>query len=275
MRRITPAALVLFTAATVLSGQAPAPVFEVVSVKRNALGAPLNGGPTALGLFRPNGLSYTNVTLPVLIRAAYGVREEWILGGPEWVRTARFDVIARTVAEPPRDEVRRMLQAVLEDRFRLVMTRQRRERDAYVLRLNRADGRLGPALRRSPDDCEAREKANPLNFMREMLKMRAPDGGPPSMLEACETMASIVFSFERALDATVIDETGLAGNWDWAIGYASLGTAAVSSSPAPTGDRPSIFVAAQEQLGLKLERRREPGLYEVLVIDSVEMPTPD
>src|SRR5688572_14944021 len=85
--------------AAALHAQQASPAFDVASVKRNLAGDPRAGGPTALGRIPPNGISYTNYTLPMLISTAYGVREDWISGGPAWVRTARFDVVARAGSE--------------------------------------------------------------------------------------------------------------------------------------------------------------------------------
>jgi len=247
--------------------------FEVASVKRNMQGAPgPGGGPGALGQFTPDGMNYTNFTLAMLMRTAYGVREEWIVGGPAWVRSHRFDIVARAASEVPRDRIPLMLRTLLEERFKLVVVTERRDRAAYVLRLNRADGRLGPDLRRASDDCEARKKAtDPIAWIRQLP--RPSNGALPSSMDACATTTSIASAFERILDATVIDETGLTGRWDWVVSHAGLSSGTIALPGGRTEERPSIFDAAREQLGLRLERRREPGFYEVLVIQSVEPPT--
>jgi uncharacterized protein (TIGR03435 family) len=69
------------------------------------------------------------------------------------------------------------------------------------------------------------------------------------------------------VDAPVVDATGLTGFYDFSLEFARD----VSAAKAP--DAPSLFTALQEQLGLRLERR--PAQIEVLVIESVERPTPD
>ena len=75
------------------------------------------------------------------------------------------------------------------------------------------------------------------------------------------------------LSATVVDETGLTGRWDIAI--AQNGALESKSVQGLNGieERPSIFIVAEEQLGLKIERRREPGSYTTLVIKSAERPS--
>jgi uncharacterized protein (TIGR03435 family) len=277
---MTRAALILAIVGgvTTLSAQAPvptttAPAFEVASVRRNVSGDPRSGGPTALGRSKPNGISYTNNTLAMLIRSAYGVPEDRVLGGPGWVRTERFDVVARAATEVSRDELHLMLRTLLAERFRLVVSRQQRERDAYVLRLNRADGRLGPDLRKAADDCEATRPSDPIERVRQLLLPSSGTG--PSAGGACVTMASVAGAFERTLNATIIDETGLTGRWDFVISHAGLQSGMMMGRNRELEERPSIMVAAQEQLGLKVERRREPGFFDVLVIESVEPPAPN
>jgi len=259
--------------AAAINAQQASPAFEVASVKRNLAGDPRTGGPMALGRFMPDGLSYTNHTLAMLIARAYRFPENRVIGGPGWVRSARFDVTARAATEITRDELHVMWQTLLAERFALVVIRQQRERDAYVLRLNRADGRLGPDLRRAPDDCESQRPSDPLERTRQLP--RPSSGALPSSMALCATMESVAAAFEPTLNATIIDETGLIGRWDFVISHAGLASGMMRGRNGEQEERPSIFVAAQEQLGLKLERRREPGFFEVLVIDSVEQPTPD
>ena len=272
-RRALHLAMAIVGLAAAPHAQQASPAFEVASVKRNLAGDPRVGGPTALGRNTPNGVSYTNYTLPMLIRTAYGIREDWISGGPEWVRTARFDVVARAGSEVSREELYMMLRTLLGERFKLIVSRQRRERDAYVLRLNRADGRLGPDLRKAPDDCEAKRPSDPLEQVRQLL--RPSSGALPSAGASCATMESVAAAFERTVNAMIIDETGLTGRWDFVISHAGLASGMMRGRNGEQEERPSIFVAAQEQLGLKLERRREPEIYEVLLIDSVERPAPE
>jgi uncharacterized protein (TIGR03435 family) len=67
------------------------------------------------------------------------------------------------------------------------------------------------------------------------------------------------------LGRAVVDRTGLTGNWTFDLTYAA--------EPGPDSDAPSLFTAIQEELGLKLESTKGP--VDVLVIDSVQRPTPD
>jgi uncharacterized protein (TIGR03435 family) len=266
-------ALVMGFLLTTPMAQESRPAFDVASVKRNVLGAPgPGGGPTALGQFRPDGLSYTNETLTMLIRAAYQIRDEWIIGGPEWARTHRFDVIARASRKVSSGELRLMMRGLLEERFGLVVVSEKRERPAYALRLNRADSRLGPDLRRASEDCEARRKAtDPVAWIKQLPLPSS--GAGPSTMDACVTIEVVAAAFERTLNATIVDETGLIGRWDFVISHAGLSSGMMRGRNVELEERPSIFDAAREQLGLRLDRRKEPGFHEVLVIRSAETPT--
>ena len=92
-------------------------------------------------------------------------------------------------------------------------------------------------------------------------------------MSACTTIDSVAGAVERTLNAAVINETGLTGRWDFVISHGGLEARMMRARDGTLQERPSIFVAVQEQLGLKLERRREKASFDVLVIKSVELPT--
>ena len=78
-------------------------------------------------------------------------------------------------------------------------------------------------------------------------------------------MRVLIQRVQPYVDRPIIDATGLAGNYEWMLSGAF--------GPNPSPDAPGIFTALQDQLGLKLETRQAP--VEVLVVDSVQLPTPD
>ena len=88
--------------------------------------------------------------------------------------------------------------------------------------------------------------------------------GPGEMIMGARTFSDLIGTLESLVDRRIIDETGLTGRFDVKLEY-SRGQKDV--------ERPSIFTAIQEQLGLKLEPARGP--INVLVIDSISRPTPD
>jgi uncharacterized protein (TIGR03435 family) len=204
----------------------------------------------------------TSATLVWLVRFAYDLPDYRLIGGPDWVRSVRFDVEARAGRDASAEEVKRMVQALLKDRFQLVVRQERREGPIYALVAARSDKRLGPNLRPSTGDC-----AQPVHEER-----RTPNGGV-STQRTCTPIAELVSAFSNALQAPVNDQTGLTGLWDSELSYTgerrrSTNAAAIAQDP---NDAPALFTALQEQLGLKLESAR--GVVDVLVIESAAQPT--
>jgi uncharacterized protein (TIGR03435 family) len=238
---------------------------------------------------RPGGQWVSqNVPLNLILRAAYPgyALPGQIVGGPPWINSERFDINARAAGDPPRDVMADMLKRLLADRFKLKAHPESREVDVYALVLARSDGRLGPGLRKPAVDCEAIEAAR---------KQAAPAGssppmppGPPKPGERPEcgtlstsmngvlrlatggtTLSGVATAIQATVGRPVLDRTGLAGRFDVDLEYA--GTAAPSTTADQLNAPASVFTALQEQLGLKLEPRKE--MMDVLVIDFVERPT--
>jgi uncharacterized protein (TIGR03435 family) len=268
-----------------LGGQGPAtaPAFEVASVKPNQTGGERSMLPT------PTRFTAINVTLRQLIRAAYGRRafdDPAISGGPNWLDTDHFDVIANTKGDlatlylgdgrgsPGLAYV--MLRTLLADRFRLVVHTETRTLPVYALVNARQDGQPGEQLERSAVDCDVvlAEMAAAIRQGRPPVR-RDPRGlapcafapGPGRLSGSSVTMAQFADTLASSVNRPVIDRTGLKGNFTFDLKWAP------EESAGPSGDLPSIFTAVQEQLGLKLQTTTAP--VEVIVIDRVERPTPD
>jgi uncharacterized protein (TIGR03435 family) len=254
------------------------PRFDVASVKPTAGGQVRVGDKiwTTAGLnFKPGGaFEAVNVTLGSIIRFAYGLRDFQTVGAPEWVDTERFDIQARGPQGAPDSDNPLRLQSLLAERFALNVHRETRDRPSYALVLARADGSLGPRLRRSQVP-----SASGLGNGQ-----CAPPGPPgPFNLRLCGvTMAQLADRYlQMYMDRTVIDRSGLAGGFDLVLHFENrmipgvgLGGGLPPSPQAaepPAPDAVSIFTALEEQLGLKLEPQTGPA--EVLVIDHVERPT--
>jgi uncharacterized protein (TIGR03435 family) len=144
-----------------------------------------------------------------------------------------------------------LLQSLLEDRFKLKVHRETRELPVYVLSTANRNGSLGPQLRPSAVNCAAEPDKCTLR----------PFPGHLSGVSNLEIMTNLLaVSVERV----VVDHTGLAGQFEYNLEW---------SPDQSASDKPSLFAAIQEQLGLKLESTKGP--VDVLVIDHVEKPTPD
>jgi uncharacterized protein (TIGR03435 family) len=251
--------------------------FEVTSVK------PVNDVRTVGGGgFQPGGrYVVTNLSVRVLIRSAYRIQDMQIVGGPDWLGADRFDIQAKTASDPSQDQRGELLRELLANRFKLVAHHETRELPVYALVVARSDGRLGPQLKRAATpDCGSRGAVPP-----------SPPGAPPSAAPcgalkfgpgsfvartaAIEQLAASLSNIPvlTGLDRIVVDRSGLTGTFDFDLQWAPLPFPGSQASPAGANDGPSIFTALQEQLGLKLDSQRAP--VDVLVIDSVERPTPD
>ena len=269
-----------------LAAQQPAPAFEVASVRRN-----LDGGNTSFSP-RANGqLIATNTPVRTLILRAYGLHDSQLIDAPEWTAAERFDIDARAQPAPNSpDALMPMLRTLLAERFQLKVRRETRQLPAYVLMHARSDRRLGPQIRPTQADCSAGARV----MSREELMAVAKDGWPPcgqvvtiSFLTTSSdgtrgssirvrrsgvTMADFVTLLQGQVGRPVVDRTGVEGLFDVEYTFASQ-PSSPSTELAAGANVPPILVALEEQLGLKLEAERVD--VPVLVIDSVQRPTPD
>jgi uncharacterized protein (TIGR03435 family) len=275
-------AMAVFLFDPALGAQAPAnAAFEVASVKPNKTG----DGRVMLGLQPGGRFNATNVPLRMLLRQAFNVQEFQLVGGPNWIGSDRFDVVAKAPegGEFNADAMRPMLRSLLIERFKLAFHNESREMPIYALMKARADGRLGPNLVPAAVDCAAmrgRRGGGPppappqpgqkmeCGFMMGPGRMNA--GGMP--------MSQLAQSLSPQVGRIVLDKTELTGNYDFEMTYAPEGFAGppplLNGAPPPVDpNAPTLFTALQEQLGLKLDSQRGP--VDVVVIDSVEQPAAD
>jgi uncharacterized protein (TIGR03435 family) len=280
----------------------PAPAFEVASVKPNKSG----DGRVMLGN-QPGRFTATNVTLRMLIRNAYQLQDFQISGGPSWLASDHFDIVAKIEsgvqdampAGPPvpgqgPTPLQLMIRSLLADRFKLAVHTETKEQPIYALVVARSDGRLGPDLKKSETDCAAVMAARGRGPGRAMPPPGAPAPGEPMPCGirigpgnmSVGGMALPVFanSLANFVGRVVLDRTGLTGSYDAKLTWTpdqmpprAPGTPADQPVRVngididPNG--PSIFTALQEQLGLKLDSQHGP--VEILVIDRAERPVED
>ncbi|MGB7220700.1 MAG: TIGR03435 family protein [Vicinamibacterales bacterium] len=258
--------------------QSTTPTFEVATVKPNKDGS----GLISVG-FEPGGrFRAVNTPLRLLVRLAYEVQDFQILGGPGWLSTDRFDIVAKADGVPPLPQIRLMLRALLEDRFRLAVHTETREQPIYALVIARSDGRTRPELRPSGTECA------PLTLWPGAPPPPPPPAGPaaaprgsfrcPSMFVPGRTsardvtMAQWATTLSQFVSRFVTDRTGLTGSFDFDLQWTPDQMPPGPPGPPPIDlNGPSLFTALQEQLGLKLDPQRGPA--EVLVVDRVEQPS--
>ena len=174
-----------------------------------------------------------------------------------------------------------MMRTLLEDRFKLRVHREMRQMSVYALTIVR-QGRLGPNLVPSKFDCQAYldqrraggAAAEPVDASGHSWCLYPIDGSRPGVasLRTAGSVRRLMQHPQPYVDRPIVDATGLSGNVEWVLTFA-WGLNAPGGGAPPPADVPEIFTALQDQLGLKLEARRAP--VEVLVVDSVQLPTPD
>jgi bla regulator protein BlaR1 len=268
-----------------------APAYEVVSIKRNKS----DSGVFRM-MFEKIGFSATSATLRMLIRAAYGVNDSQIFGAPNWLNSEKYDIEARMdsavadglrkTSEDQRNvENRRMLQALLADRFKLALHRETKQLGAYVLVIAKNGPKLEEAKPGNAYLNGAKDNGEPLG--PGVFKLGRYVGGRGELIGQGLPMSTLVqLLSEKILNRSVLDNTGLTGNYDftlqWIIADESQGPMfkearydqqVTGSTHPPESSGPSLFTAIQEQLGLKLESQQGP--VEILVIDQVEKPSED
>jgi uncharacterized protein (TIGR03435 family) len=249
--------------AVLADAQVSTPAFDVASVK--PAGPPVPFGRPSPGLWRAG-----RSNLVQLIGRAYPqyAFDSLVVGGPAWVREARFEIDARMDPTTTPVQLTQMIATLLADRFALRTHTERRAVDVYILKMSRDDGRLGTRLKRSDPACaDARTALLPL-----------PPRCRATAASGLEYRAMQVSDFLRALsalgiDRPVLDRSGLTGHFDLQLEYDYAPFSGAFAKPQSSIEGVSFFTALQEQAGLKLEATRE--VVEVLVIDAAEMPTPN
>lgn len=278
------AVLVALTAGIAAQGTPSVPSFDAASIKRNR--SPEGPGVVAI---RGNTLIAPFITARALIRAAYGVRDDQILGGPAWLENDRFEITAAIPAGSASDDIRSMLRSLLSDRFGLSTHHEMRPLPVYVLTFARSDRRLGDGLRPSGPTCApmippagvppppppppARGGGAPAQLL-DWPRLRCPSMFGPGFVSARGiSVSTLALQIRTFVSRPIVDRTGLSGDFDVDLTYAPEVAVTFGGPPILASDAPSLFTAFQEQLGLKLESAREP--FDVLVIDRVAPPTED
>ncbi|HZJ31550.1 MAG TPA: TIGR03435 family protein [Vicinamibacterales bacterium] len=253
--------------------------FDVASIKEN------NRMPADMGAAfneSPSGITILNATFLRILSWASGFQERDITGGPAWIRSTRFDVVAKTDGVPiTRSDLVEMTMELLRDRFKLRIESEYVDRPVYALVLSRKDGRLGEGLQVSSSNCENGKRSAPIvterqsNYVVKGCGIAVVGGsGSVALLHGMRaTMTQLAKTLSRDavadLGRPVIDETGLTGEYDFTL------KAAPDPLGPPASNLPQNFwfhSALNVQLGLKLEER-DRGRVEILAIRDVQQPS--
>jgi uncharacterized protein (TIGR03435 family) len=265
-------AVVLIAAALVAQTTAspqPTPTFEVVSIR------PSRSDDTGWRVGAQPGGRWVlvNAAILALVRAAYPTDSSEYSGGPDWLRSERYDVTAVGPAGTGQADIEPMLRALLAERFRFKGHYETAERPVYNMVLARADGKLPPGLRKVDLDCEARRDANVRGEKVPELPRR-PNGQLPcgygmrytdsaQITAGGITMATLARTIQSTAGRVIADKTGLDGYYEFTLSF--------TDKPSPNTDHADIFTALQEQLGLRLAPA--VGTVQVFVVDHIDRPT--
>jgi uncharacterized protein (TIGR03435 family) len=240
-------------------------VFDVAAIRQN------NSDHTARSHIysSPGDGSFRaiNVPMKMLLQFAFGLPETRIFGGPEWLSSIKFDVDAKADSivdarmstlggDDARQEKQKMVRALLADRFKLIYHMETRELPIYSL----VQAKGGSKLQAS------KSSGTTVDSWNNKIDVRGGDN----------SVALLAEELSKRLGRVVIDKTGIQGRYDIVLNWTPDDGAAPPSNggggiSAATDSGPSIFTAIQEQLGLKLESQK--GSVQVLVIDSIDMPS--
>lgn len=231
-----------------LLGKSVAQSFEVASIKP---GAPpdgesftmrISGGP---GGGDPGFFICENCSISMLVMSAYEINH-YQYSGPDWTESERFFVSAKIPDGATKAQFKRMQQNLLADRFKLKFHYEKKETPQYVLSV----AKNGPRLKKSAEDRSERPSSN---------MSLSVESGHFVLHSSPTSMEAFTAQLSNQLRQPVTDLTELKGAYDINLSWA-MDDADTSA--------PTIVQAVQEQLGLKLEKKKVQ--IDVLTVDHVE-----
>jgi uncharacterized protein (TIGR03435 family) len=221
----------------ILAGALHAQKFEAASIHPNP-----GGNEGSVVDFEDSGLlRASNASLKMLIRSAYGVQADQIVGGPKWLDSDRYDIEAKTGHPIKGADEEPFLQHLLADRFQLRTHTEKRELTVYRLEVAKTGFLLKPS------------QANG-------SQIHSSHGAGHDQISVIRIgIHQFAGMLGKSLGRIVQDDTGLTGDYDFTLTWDPDGSSATV---------PSLFAALQEQMGLRLESGK--AIMDVLVIDSAE-----
>lgn len=255
--------MIVSVVGTVPAGGQPGAEFGGADVHASAhTTSPYMRGP----FVRAGRYEIRTATMVDLIRTAWGVAEDKVLGGPDWLEADRFDIAAKLPAETTPESLKAALQSLLKLRFGLAVHADSKEMPAWVLtagkkpQIKEADPAGEPGCRNTT---QGGRGAGPVALVTFACRNVSMEAFATAMTSSMGMVASTLS------DAPVVDRTGLKGEWDFDIRISPLRIGGGAETENVT-----IFEALDKQLGMKLQEQNiaQP----VVVVDAVERtPTPN
>jgi uncharacterized protein (TIGR03435 family) len=230
------------------------PAFEVASITPCKPGTPEPPGEHA-GMVQftyPGGrFDAKATTVKFLLEWAYGILPAQHTGGPSWIESTRYDIVAKAEGNATDAQMKQMAQTLLAERFKLKFHRESREVPVVVVSVGKTAPKLFPPKEGEPHslhvDPRTSSEGNVISY---------------HVVGTRFSFAQLNETFARQLGRVIVDRTGLQGDFDFALDLTPD-----EHSPNPL-DPTLILSAMQDQLGLVVKSQRAP--VEFLVIDSVE-----
>ena len=205
-----------------------------------------------------------NGSLADLIGFAYDVQKSQIVNGPDWMTQDRYDIdgVPDKEGAPSPNQLRQMMQKLLADRFALKFHPEKREMAAFVLAVGKGGQKIAPTQMNGP---------------LPGFGMGPGTGGLTLHVMNAKLAEFTSFMQMMVLDKPVVDQTGLAGRFDFNVTFVPDDSQFNGHPPkipqaADGGENaPNLFEAMQEQAGLKLSA--EKTAVGVVVVDHVEKPS--
>jgi uncharacterized protein (TIGR03435 family) len=242
----------VFCAVRLAAQDKPQPeTFEVVSIK------PTPDPPVRTGMFPvPGTLTVNNYPLGRLIMEAMRLKGYQLLGAPPWLDSEHYDIVAKASFPANFTLMLKMLNGVLENRFQLKIHHEQRELPMFALLATKGGVKMKPA-----DEAQAKGRSYVYRPTVRGVEIQA----------FSMPMRMLADIFSGQLQSPVSDETNLDGSFQFTLEFHPDDLR--QKEPGDAAQDPmwvSLYQAVQEQLGLKLEKRRGP--VDVVVIDHVEKP---
>jgi uncharacterized protein (TIGR03435 family) len=238
----------------------PVPSFEVATIKPTP---PDYAGGRFITMQTAHRFVVMNYTLKSLVAAAYDLNPHAVSGGPKWIDSDHYDILAATSGDlrPNYSQQMSMLRTLLAERFQLTLHREQKIFPVYLLSIAKGGSKLKESA--SPSDA-APVVVNRIFPGRVLLPARNA------------TMTDFATVLQRViLDRSVIDKTALNGRFDfdleWLPDERQFGGALRLMMTSDASGLTDLFTALQRQLGLRLEATRGP--ISALVIDRLERPS--
>ncbi len=231
------------------------PQFEVTDAQPSAKGTNPYTNISG-GVLRGERYDLRKATMLDLIRIAYAVDADKVVGGPNWLELDRFDVAGKAPESTSPEKLKLMLQALLEDRFRLAVHKDTRPLPGFALAVGKGKPKMKAAAGTGDAGCQSQTLSGAVAFVCRNMSMDA-------FAQRLRGMAG------DYLTLPVTNATGLDGTFDFELKWNAR------SQVLPPGvERTTIFKVIDQQMGLMLEPKKIP--IAVLVVDRVhEKPTPN